>query len=122
MRRHNIVGGMAMSERRQLLTIGVFFIAFIVAILLYVAGAIGWTLIIPVVLVVFGVWMIAMAAMRGMNPAKYERSSFSTAIMGALLVAIGGAWYLFSFNWLYSLVLILLVFAGAAIAAALKRK
>ena len=112
-----------MSEsRRQLLTIGVFFVALVVAILLYVANAISWTLIIPVVLVVFGVWMLAMAAMRGANPQKYERSSFSTAIMGLLLVAVGGAWYLFSFNWLYSLVLILLVFAGVAIAAALKRK
>jgi len=112
-----------MSEsRRQLLTIGVFFIALVVAIVLSVVDAISWTLIIPVVLVIFGVWMLAMAAMRGSNPQKYERSSFSTAVMGFLLVAVGGAWYLISFNWLYSLVLILLVCAGVAIAAALKHK
>jgi hypothetical protein len=112
-----------MSEsRRQLLTIGVFFIILVVAIVLYAAGAIGWTLIVPVVLVLVGAWMLALAAMRGANPQKYERSSFSTTIMGLLLVAVGGAWYLFSFNWLYSLALILLIFAGVAIATALKRK
>jgi hypothetical protein len=112
-----------MSEgRRQLLTIGVFFIARVLAIVLYVAGAIGWTLIIPVVLVVFGIWMLALAAMRGANSQKYERSSFSTSIMGLLLIAVGGAWYLLSFNWLYSLALILIVLACVAIAAALKRK
>ncbi len=112
-----------MSEmRNQLLTIGVFFIALVAAIVLYIAGAISWTLIIPVVLVVLGVWILASAAMGRASPQKYARGSFSTAAMGVLLIAIGGAWYLFGLNWLYSLVLILLVCAGIAIAAALKRK
>ena len=112
-----------MSEsRRQLLTIGVSLIIVVVAILLAATQIIGWDLFVPVILVFLGVWILALAAMRGANPQKYERSSFSTTIMGLLLVAVGGAWYLFSFNWLYSLALILLVCAGAAIAAALKRK
>jgi hypothetical protein len=110
------------EARRQLLTIGAFFVVLVVAIMLYAAGAIGWTLIAPVVLVLFGVWMLALGTMRGANPQKYGRSSFSTSVMGLLLVAVGGALYLFSFGWLYSLVLILLVLAGVAIAAALKRK
>ena len=112
-----------MSEsRRQLLTIGASFLIFVVAILLVATQIIGWDLFVPVILVLLGVWMLALAAMRGSNPQKYERSSFTTAITGLLLVAVGGAWYLFSFNWLYSVALILLVFAGVAIAAALKRK
>ncbi len=38
------------------------------------------------------------------------------------LIAVGVAWYLFSFDWLYSLIVILLVIAALAIAAGLKRK
>ena len=112
-----------MSEsRRQLLIIGVSLVIFVVAILLVATQIIGWDLFVPVILVLLGVWMLALAAMRGAKPTKYERSSFSTSVMGLLLVAVGGAWYLFSFGWLYSLALILLVCAGVAIAAALKRK
>ena len=110
------------EARRQLLTIGVFFVVLVVAIVLYAAGAIDWTLIVPVVLALFGIWLLALAAMRSANPQKYERGSFSTLSMGLLLIAVGGAWYLFSFSWLYSLALILVVFAALAIAAALKRK
>jgi hypothetical protein len=112
-----------MSEsRRQLLTIGASFIIFVVAILLAATQIMGWDLFVPVILVLLGIWMLALAAMRGANPQKYERDMFSTLSMGLLLIAVGGALYLFSFNWLYSLALILLVCAGVAIAAALKRK
>jgi hypothetical protein len=112
-----------MSEgKRQLLTIGVFFIVAVVAILLFAANIIGWTLIIPVVLVLFGIWMLVLAAMRGSTPQKYERDVFSTISMGVLLIAVGGAWYLFPINWLYSLVLILLLLGAVAIAAAMRRK
>jgi hypothetical protein len=110
------------EDRRQLLTIGVFFIVLVVAILLAATQTISWWLFVPVIMVLFGIWMVALAAIRGANPQKYERGAFSTAIMGLLLVAVGGAWYLFSSNWLYSLALILMVLAAAAIAAALKRK
>jgi fatty acid desaturase len=123
MRCNNIVEGMALSEsRRQLLTIGASFIIFVVAILLVATQIIGWDLFVPVILVLLGVWMLALAAMRGATPQKYERSMFSTLNMGLILIAVGGAWYLATFNWLYSLALILLVLAAIAIAAALKRK
>jgi hypothetical protein len=112
-----------MSESRgQLLSIGVFFVVLVVAILLVATQVISWWLSIPVIFLLFGIWLLALAAMRGANPQKYERGSFSTGIMGLLLVAVGGAWYLFSFNWLYSLVVILLVLGAVAITAALKRK
>ena len=105
-----------------MLTIGVFFIVLVVALVLYAGGAIDWTLVVPVVLVLFGVWMLALAVMRGANSGKYERGSFSTLSMGLLLIAVGGAWYLLGMNWLYSLALILVVLAALAIDSALKHK
>src|SRR5665647_3910228 len=77
MRCNNIVEGIAMSEsRRQLLTIGASFVIFVVAILLVATAIIGWDLFVPVILVLLGVWMMALAAMRGASPQKYERSMF----------------------------------------------
>jgi len=72
----------------------------------------------------FGIWMLALAVIRSGNAGKYERSSFSTLAMGVLLLVVGGAWSMIALgvNWIYSLALILLVCAGLAIAAALKRK
>ena len=110
------------EAKRQLLTIGAFFIVLVVAIVLYVANIIGWTLIVPLVLVLFGVWILVLAGMRSSTLQKYERGAFSTLSLGLLLVAVGGASYLFAYNWLYSLALILLLFGAIAIAAALKRK
>jgi hypothetical protein len=110
------------ESKRQLLSIGVFFIIIVVAILLVAANVISWWLIVPVILVLAGVWTLALAAMRSSGPQKYERGAFSTLNLGLLMIAVGGAWYLFTYNWLYSLALILLVLGAIAIAAALKRK
>jgi len=110
------------ESRRETLSIGVFLIIIVVAIMLYVASLIDWTLIIPVVLVFSGCWTLVLAGMRATNPQKYERGAFSTMGLGLLLIAVGGAWYLFAVDPLYSLALILLVLGALAIAAALKRK
>jgi hypothetical protein len=110
------------NSDRQLLSFGVFLIIVVVGILLAVAGAITWFLFGPVVLVLSGLWTLALAALRASKSQKHERGAFGTLSLGLLLIAVGGAWFLFSFNWLYSLVVILLVVAALAIAAALKRK
>ena len=110
------------NNDRQLLSIGVFLVIIVVGILLAVAGIIDWTLFVPVVLVLSGCWALALAAMRTSAPQKYERGAFNTLASGLCLIAVGGAWYLFAFNWLYSVALILLVIAALAIATALKRK
>ncbi len=110
------------ESRRQLLTIGAFCVILVVAILLATTSLIGWEFFVPLVLALFGVWLLALAAMRSSNPQKYEREAFSTATMGLVLIGIGGAWYVFSFGWPYSVAVILLIVAGVAIAAALKRK
>jgi hypothetical protein len=110
------------SSDRQLLTFGVFLIIIVVGILLAVAGVIGWGLFVPVVAVLSGCWVIALAGMRAGKPQKYERGTFSTISGGVGLIALGAAWYLFSIYWIYSLVVILLVVAALAIATALRRK
>jgi hypothetical protein len=113
---------MSSESNRQLLTIGVVILTVVVAIVLFVLGVIDWTLIVPVVLLLSGVWVMVLGFMRLGNAGKYERSGYSTMALGLALIAIGGAWALFSTNWLYSLIVILLVVAGLAIAAALRRK
>ena len=111
------------ESRRQLLSIGAFFIIIVAAILLYAAQVIkDWTLIFPIIFVLSGCWAVVLAAMRSSSPQKYERGAFSTMGLGLLLIALGGAWYLFAYNALYSLALILAVLGALAIAAALRRK
>ena len=111
------------ESRRQLLSIGVFFIIIVVVILLYAAQVItDWTLIFPIIFVLSGCWTLVLAGMSASSPQKYERGAFSTMGFGMLFIAVGGAWYLFGINWLYSVILILVVLAALVIAAALMRK
>jgi hypothetical protein len=110
------------ESSRDTLSLGVFLIIIVVVVMLYVASLIDWTLIIPVILVLSGCWTLVLAGMRAAKPQKYERGAFSTVSLGLLLIAVGGAWYLFTFDPLYSLALILLVFGALAIVAALRRK
>jgi len=108
---------------REILSIGVFLIIVVVAILIYAAQVItDWMLIFALVFVLFGCWTLVLAGMRASNPQKYERGAFSTLSLGLVLIALGGAWYLFAFNPLYSLAILLLVFASLALAVALRRK
>ena len=110
------------NSDRELLSFGVFLIIIVVGILLAVTGVIGWGLFVPVVLVLCGLWAIALGGLSAGNPQKYERGSFSTIAGGLGLIVVGAAWYLFDINWIYSLVVILLVVAALVIATALRRK
>jgi hypothetical protein len=110
------------EAKRQLLTIGSLLIIVVIALL--VVPITGWGLTIPLILVLFGFWMIILSAIRGSNPQKYARSAFSTLSLGLLLIVAGFAWSIlvFGLNWIYSIALILVVIAAIVIAAALKRK
>ncbi len=110
------------SSDRQLLSIGVFLIIIVVGILLVLVGVIGWDLFVPVVLVLSGFGAIALAGLRAGKPQKYERGTFGTMAAGLGLIAIGTAWYVYRFGWLYSLIIILLVIAALAIATGLRHK
>lgn len=116
---------MAESEKRGTLSIGVFLIITVIAIILYTPlSLIDWTLIPPFILALFGCWIMVLAGIRTSNPQKYERGPFSTLAWGLLMTALGGSWFLYAYtsNSLYALALILLVLAVLAIATALKRK
>jgi hypothetical protein len=111
------------ESKRQLLTIGIFCIILVVAILLLAANVITLGLVVPLILGLFGLWILVMAVMRGATPVKYERGAFSTMAMGVGLIVVGAAWYLFSYGfWLYGLALIVLALGAIAIAAAMRRK
>ncbi len=112
-----------MSEsRRSMLSIGVFFIIAVIAILLYATSAVtDWLNIFPIILVLYGVWMLVDAGMRTQNPQKYERSAVEMGELGVLLLAFGGAWLLWRTNWLYSVVVILFVLGAIAILASMRR-
>ncbi len=107
---------------RQLLSFGVFLIIIVVGILLALTGVIGWGLFVPVVAVLSGCWIIALAGMQTGKQLKYGRGTFSIMASGAGLITLGVAWYLFGIYWIYSLVVILLAIAALAIATALRRK
>ena len=114
---------MSGENSRELLSIGVFFVTIVVALLLYLAAIVtDWLLIVPLAILFNGLWVLVLGAIRMGSAKKYERSPFSTAALGLFAVAVGGAWFLFGYNWLYSLIVILLIVAGLAIVAALKRK
>ena len=111
------------KSNRNLLTIGVFFVIIVVAILLYPANVThNWAYIFQLIIFLFGVWMLILAAMRAAGPQKYERSPYSTVQMGVLLMALGGAWFLWSYSWIYSIALLLLTLGAIAIASAMRRK
>jgi len=95
----------------------------VVSIVLYTPlDLIDWFLIPPLILALYGCWTMALAGMRASNPHKYERGPFSTFALGLILIAIGGAWFAYSIEPLYSLAILLLVFGVLAITAAFKRK
>ena len=103
-----------------ILSLGVFVIIVAVCLIAYVAKYIGAYDILPLILVFFGLWVVAVAGIRKVSPEKYERGAFSTFGWGVLLIAIGGAWFLARFGLLYSLALLLIVIGVLAVAAALR--
>jgi len=115
---------MADTGKSGLVSIGVFLIIVVIGILFYQPLQIikDWTLLLPLIIALSGCWLAVLAGMRHSSPQKYERGPFSTLSWGLLLVAIGGAWFIYGYGWYYSLAIVLLALAALAIAAALKRK
>ena len=112
-----------MSEsRRQLLTIGVFLIIVVVAILLYPAKVThNWWSILQLIIVLFGVWLLVLAVLRAQKPQLYERSPYGTIQMGVLLMALGAAWFMWRYSWIYTVALLLLALAAIAITSAMRK-
>jgi len=113
---------MSTEHKRSLLTIGAFLVAITVSILLYAVGLINWTLIAPMAFVFCGLWLLALGAIRMGQPIRHERSGFSTIAIGLIVMAVGGAWFASTINWIYAIAIILIVVAAIAIATALQHK
>jgi cobalamin synthase len=109
---------------RNLLTIGALFVIIVVSVLLYVPAGLltAWWMVLATMIVLFGGWLMALAVIQRSNPEKYGRGAFSYFGWGLLLIAMGGAWFLYTYNWVYSLAVILLVLGALAIVAAFRRK
>jgi hypothetical protein len=111
---------MATRQQLDMLSFGVFIV--IVAILLIAFAPNGqWDRMISLTIALFGIWIIATAGIRARNPSKYERGAYSTFVMGLLLLAVGGAWFLFieTSNWIFAVFLLLVVVGLIAIGTAL---
>jgi hypothetical protein len=111
---------MATRQQLDLLTFGVLIL--IVAILLLTFGASGqWDKMISLTITLLGLWIMVSAGIRARNPGKYERGAYSTFVMGLLLLAVGGAWFINieTANWIFSIFLLLIVIGLIAIATAL---
>ncbi len=111
-----------MSNRQQLdmLTFGIFIL--IIAVLFLAFAPLGqWFTMISLTITLLGVWIMVSAGIRARNPSKYERSAYSTFIMGLMLLAVGGAWFIniFTGNIIFSIFLLLVVIALVTIATAL---
>ena len=115
---------MAKMADKNLLTIGALFVIIVVSVLLYVPAALltAWWMVLATMIVLFGGWLMALAVMQRSNPEKYGRGAFSYFGWGLLFIAVGAAWFLYTYNWVYSLAVFLLVLAALAIAAAFRRK
>jgi Na+/pantothenate symporter len=113
----------ASKGQRDLLSIGIVLVIVVVGILLWQPlQVIDWTMIVPFVIFVSGCWVVVLAGMQSSNPQKYGMNALTILGWGVLLVAIGGAWFLYYYSWIYSVIVVLLAFAALAIGAALKRK
>ena len=120
----SVTATMARSMDRNMLSVGVFLIIFVVALLLGAFAFVDWGLVPPMIIFLCGCWVLVMAGMQTSTPQKYGYSSFTLFAWGLILIAVGGAWllYAFSYNYLYSLALILLVVGALAIVAAIRKK
>lgn len=104
----------------DVLSAGVFVIIIAVCLLLYTPlGYIEMHVIPSLVIALVGAWIMVLAGVKTKTPSKYGRGAFSTFGWGALLTAVGGVWFL-SFNWIYSLALVLIIIGILAVIAALR--
>jgi len=108
-----------MAKRQLgLLSFGVFVVILAVSLLVFFPDL---SKILALILTLYGLWGIALAGIRAKNPEKYERGAFSTLVWAILLIAVGGSWFIFiqTENFVYTVVLLLIVVGILAVASAL---
>lgn len=75
--------------RFGLISIGVFLIICGVAIISWLAGILARAEVLPIVIILLGVWVFVIAAVKAIKPVAYERGAFQTACFGAIAVIAG---------------------------------
>jgi hypothetical protein len=109
-------------EKTGILSIGVFIIMIAIFLIAYGNGVIRIDEGFSLVIMSYGVWLMALSAIANRGPKGYERSPFSTLAWGLLLTAAGGAWFLniVTDRWEDSLALVLLILGLLTVAITLR--
>jgi len=108
-----------------LLSTGVFLVVLAVSIVIYSANIITLQEMLPLIIGLYGFWIMILGGIRRRNPSKYERGALSTFTWGLLLTIVGFSSILSLrglINWLFALAAALLVIGILAIAVAMERK
>ncbi|MGQ9565172.1 MAG: hypothetical protein ACUVT5_01305 [Candidatus Bathyarchaeales archaeon] len=110
------------NQRMSLLTLGAFIIIIAIVIIAYAAGQLSWLEIIPLIVALYGCWLMIESGVRWKNPSKYARSAFSVFGWGILLAVIGFGLDLTlrGVDLLYTVAVVLLLLGVLAVIAALK--
>lgn len=111
-----------MAQQFEMLSFGILLVITAFVLILYGLQIIlRLDEVLALIIFLYGIWTIALAGIRTQNPEKYGRGAYSTLVMGVILTALGGAWYLYiaTANLLLSIVLLLLVIGILAVASAL---
>jgi len=110
------------ARQFELLSLGVFLVIVALVLVAYLGQMITrLDEVIALVIALYGVWTVVLAGIRTQRPEKYGRGAYSTLVMGILLIAIGGSWYLYiaTANFVLSIVLLLIIIGILAVASAL---
>jgi len=111
-----------MPRQFEMLSFGVLLVIVALVLVAYAALIItGLDQVLALVIALYGIWTIVLAGIRTKNPEKYGRGAYSTLVMGILLTAIGGAWFLMigGANPILAIALLLIIIGILAVATAL---
>jgi len=84
-----------MPRQWELLSFGVLLVIVALVLVAYALDIItGIDQVVALIIALNGVWTMVLAGIRTKNPEKYGRGAYSTLVMGVVLTALGGAWFL----------------------------
>jgi cobalamin synthase len=111
-----------MAQQWETLSFGVLLVIVALALVTYTLQIITrLDEVIAMIIAFYGAWYLALAGIRTKYPEKYGRGAYNTLVIGVILVALGGAWYLniATANIILPIVLLLLVIGILAVATAI---
>jgi hypothetical protein len=111
-----------LARQFELLSFGVLLVIVAMVLIAYAAQIItGLNQVVALIIALYGIWTIVLAGIRFQKPEKYGRGAFSTMVMGILLTALGGVWYLYiaGTNIFITIAILLVIIGILAVASAL---